>query len=268
MKKPNQQHQWNALDYASNSSAQLKWAKELIGKLSLQGDEQLLDIGCGNGKITAELADILQRGNVVGIDASNNMIQLAQQTFPQTQYPNLFFQQMDATAIQLKQKFDLAFSNATLHWIKDHIAVLKGVHNQMKQGGKILFQMGGKGNAQELLSIINEIINTPQWKNYFTNFVSPYSFYGIEDYEVWFPENGFKAKRIELIPKDMQHQGKEGLKGWLRTTWFPYTDRLPEQLKENFLNEIVDKYISLKPIDKEGLTHVNMVRLEVEAFAI
>ena len=262
-------YKWNADDYAKNSSAQLEWAKELIRKLSLKGEEKLLDIGCGDGKITAELARILPRGLVVGIDGSSNMIELAQQAFPQQQHTNLFFQQMDATKIELPQhKFDVAFSNATLHWIGDHVAVLQGVRNQMNPGGKILFQMGGKGNASELLAIINEIINEPEWNNYFHEFIFPYSFYGICSYETWLPDNGFQSVRIELIPKDMQHQGKDGLVGWLRTTWFPYTARLPFQLREIFLAQVVDRYTSIYPVDDKGNTHVKMVRLEVEAYAI
>ena len=63
----------------------------------------------------------------------------------------------------------------------------------------------------------------------------------------------------------MVHEDKEGLKGWLRTTWFPYTDQLPESKRENFLNLVVDEYIQTHPVDAEGRTHVHMVRLEVEA---
>ncbi|MDJ0717176.1 MAG: methyltransferase domain-containing protein [Prochloraceae cyanobacterium] len=263
-----EQNKWNADDYANNSSAQLQWAKELIAKLSLKGDESLLDIGCGDGKITAQLASILKTGKVVGIDSSRTMIDFAQKTFPKTENPNLSFQEMDATAINLSDRFDVAFSNAVLHWIKDHVSVLKGVRDRLKSGGKILFQMGEKGNVSEIAIAINEVIKKPEWKDYFEGFVFPYSFYGTKEYETWLPENGFQPQRIELIEKDMQHQGKEGLKGWLRTTWFPYTQRVPLELRENFLNEIVDRYISIFPVDKNGFTHVKMVRLEVEAISI
>lgn len=261
-------NQWNADDYAKNSSAQLQWAKELIEKLSLLGNETLLDIGCGDGKITAEFASILKNGSVLGIDSSKTMVELARKTFPAVEYPNLEFKAMDATAINLNHSFDVVFSNAVLHWITDHVLVLKGVRNHLKPHGKLLFQMGGKGNAKELLLIIEEIITAPDWKEYFIDFTFPYSFYGIEDYQRWLPENGFKAERVQLIPKDMQHQGKEGLKGWLRTTWFPYTNRLPQELREIFLDTVVDSYIERYPIDTQGLTHVKMVRLEVEAYAI
>ena len=261
------QQGWNALDYAKNSQAQLQWARELMAKLNLKGSESLLDIGCGEGKITAELADLLTKGWVVGIDASRNMIELAQQSYPPSAHPNLVFQQMDGRNLELGKKFDVAFSNAALHWIDDHLVVLEEVRRHLNPQGRILFQMGGKGNVRDLLPIINELIDQPEWRSYFVSFSCPYYFYDIEDYRQWLPETGFKPLRVELIPKDMQHRGKEGLKGWLRTTWFPYTNRLPEPLTEKFLNAIVDTYTQIIPIDKQGFTHVAMVRLEVEAEA-
>jgi trans-aconitate 2-methyltransferase len=261
-------HTWKADDYAKNSSAQLEWAQELIAKLALQGFESVLDIGCGDGKISAQLARKVKNGKVIGIDSSESMIQRATEQFPETTNPNLSFRLMDATKIQLSEKFDVAFSNATLHWVKDHGAVLRGVHNCLKSGGKILFQMGGRGNATEAFSVITEILQRPQWRRYFMGFTLPYHFYGPEDYEGWLRETGFHPVRVELIPKDMQHAGVEGLKGWFRTTWFPLTDRLPVEFREAFLLELVETYTAAHPVDNLGNTHVKMLRLEVEAYAV
>ena len=256
---------WNADDYAKHSSIQQQWAQELIAKLSLRENESLLDIGCGDGKITAQIAKILTKGKVLGIDMSESMIIHASKQFASQDYPNLSFKRMDATDIKLDEKFNIAFSNSVLHWIADQPAVLRGVHACLKQGGKILFQLGGFGNARDFLDLIHEIIKQPEWKGYFEGFIIPWHFYGPEEYKVWLTNSGFSVKRVELIPKDMQHQGKEGLKGWLRTTWFPYTDRLPAELHDVFLEMLLDSYISTHPLDDKGNTHVRMVRLEVEA---
>jgi len=87
----NSGYNWNAQDYAKNSANQFQWAKELILKLKLRGNEAVLDIGCGDGKITAELARCLPNGRVVGVDSSEKMINLAKSTFQQKDYPNLSF---------------------------------------------------------------------------------------------------------------------------------------------------------------------------------
>lgn len=255
-------HKWDARDYAENSSAQELWAKELINKLSLQGDEYLLDIGCGDGKITYSIAEKLSNGMVVGIDRSVSMLGLAREQFV---LPNLFFYTMDATKIDLNEMFDVVFSNAALHWIMDHRAVLDGLKKHLNRHAKVLLQMGGYGNARDVLEIVTQVTTSEKWRKYYHDFIFPYRFCTIEEYDEWLTEAGYEAERVELISKDMVHKDTEGLKGWLRTTWFPYTDQLPDGLKEDFLNTIVEKYASAYPPDTEGRTHVKMVRLEVEA---
>ena len=258
-------NKWNAADYAENSSAQESWANELIEKLLLEGHEHLLDIGCGDGKITNSIAGKLSKGKVVGIDRSENMIKLASDQFDRK---NLSFHVMDATELSLQGKFDIVFSNAVLHWVKDHKAILVRLKKHLHQKSKILFQMGGYGNADDILKIVTQATKAKQWAKYFENFVFPYNFCKIKDYEKWLQQTGYKAKRLELIPKDMVHENSGKLKGWLRTTWFPYTDQLPENKKEEFLTYIIDQYTTIFPVDSAGRTHVEMVRLEVEAISI
>jgi trans-aconitate 2-methyltransferase len=262
--KPVQQ-KWNAEDYAKNSSEQLRWARELMAKLALRGCESVLDIGCGDGKISAQLALAAKSGKVLGVDLSEDMIRLAAENYPAARYPNLSFLRMDAADIRLSEKFDAAFSNAALHWVKNHTAVLRGVHACLKSGGKILFQMGGRGNAADVLCAMEKVWLSPRWRPYFAGFTPPYHFYGPQEYEDWLPECGFGPVRVELVPKDMQHQGEEGFMGWLRTTWFPYTDLLPAELRDAFLAELVETYTAAYPLDSQGIIHVKMIRLEVEA---
>lgn len=256
---------WNAADYAKHSSSQYRWAKELIPKLKLSGTETLLDIGCGDGKISAVLAKSLPSGCVVGVDSSEDMITLARGTFPSDAYPNLSFQRMDARALTFQAKFDRVFSNAALHWIIDQQSVLRGVQCSLKSGGRLLFQMGGKGNAQGILLVLDEMLRGEPWRKFFEGFSFPYGFYTSEEYKAWLLEAKLKPERTELLQKDMTLPGKAGLAGWIRTTWLPYTEKLPINLREVFIEEIVDAYLKRHPLDTAGTAHVGMVRLEVEA---
>jgi len=261
------EHNWDADDYEKNSSAQFQWAEELIAKLGLLGSESILDIGCGDGRISARLAAKVKHGSVVGIDLSESMIRHAIALFPSDRYPNLSFRLMDATEMDLPEKFDIAFSNAVLHWVRNHPAVLHGVRSCLKKGGRVLFQMGGRGNASGILEVLQGIQAHPKWRSYFEAFTAPYHFLGPEEYMGWLREAGFLPVRVDLIPKDMQHS-LEGLIGWLRTTWFPYTDSLPIELRDLFLRELADAYCAKHPPDPGSLIHVKMVRLEVEATAV
>lgn len=256
---------WDSSDYARHSSAQLAWAAELIDKMRLSGRETILDIGCGDGKVTALLAGRVPEGRVTGVDLSADMIAFARETFPCVAFPNLEFMEMDARKLDFENRFDVVFSNATLHWIKDHRPVLEGVRRALKPDGRLLIQMGGKGNAAEILNIIDKLKQDPPWRDLFADFEMPYGFWGVDEYERWLNEAGLTPRRIELIPKTMVQPGRDGLAGWIRTTWLPYLERVPDDLKLRFMDEIIDRHLEAHPVDDSGAIRIAMVRLEVEA---
>lgn len=259
------QYKWDPTDYAAHSSGQFTWAQELIDKLNLGGDESILDLGCGDGKVTALLAGQVPDGSVIGVDSSTSMVALARERFPPSTNPNLTFKVMDATYLTFQNQFDIVFSNAVLHWIPDHLAVLKGIYHSLRPGGNALLQMGGKGNAAGILAVLNQLMFQDAWRPYFQNFILPYSFYGLEEYGRWLPLSGLTTLRVELIPKMMAHHGEDALAGWIRTTWLPYLERLPTGLRETFISQLVESYVNLNPADDHGLIYVQMVRLEVHA---
>jgi len=256
---------WDPKEYAKHSSAQMLWAEELIAKLDIEGSEAVLDIGCGDGTVTAALARRVPRGEVVGIDSSEDMVAMARSAFPAESFPGLSFQRADARALPFEDRFDVAFSNATLHWVKDQAAVLRGVARALKKGGRLLFQMGGKGNAAEVIEVVNAMVSEGPWKRFFDDFPFPWSFCGPQEYRIWCAAAGFIVRRAELLPKDMRQEGKAGLAGWVRTTWMPYTERVPAGMRELFISEVVDRYVLDHPPDTRGAVTVRMVRLEIEA---
>ena len=256
---------WNAKDYALNSQNQYSWAKELIPKLHLLGDESVLDIGCGDGKITADIAQALTKGRIVGIDSSSNMINQAKSTFPKQKYPNLNFMLMCAQQLEFHQEFDVAFSNAALHWVMDQKSVLAGVYQSLKSGGKVLFQMGGKGSSQPVIDIFDHLRTTEKYQRFFKDFKFPYYFPTPQEYKPLLLHAHLEPIRVELMVKDMKFPDAEGMMGWLRTTWLPFTERVPVELREEFINDIAEGYLDIHPPNKDGSIHVDMVRLEVEA---
>jgi len=260
----NKSYQWNAQQYAQYSSAQYLWALELIEKLKLQGNESVLDIGCGDGKVTAAIVDRLPRGNVVGIDSSVEMINLAKQIYADHQRSRLLFHNLDVRELGYKNRFDVVFSNAALHWIKNHPPILLRIQQAMKKSGRLLFQMGGRDNAAQVVEILDTLING-KWAAYFSEFSFPYGFHGPEAYSKWLVDAGLQPVRVDLIEKDMLHKGEDGLSGWIRSTWMPYVERVPVNLRESFIENIVEDYLMAHPPDSEGVVHVLMKRLEVEA---
>ena len=257
-------YRWDAKDYADHSLVQQTWARELIEKLDLHGNETLLDIGCGDGKVSAEIASHLPDGSVMGVDSSADMISAAQSGFGKYEFSNIRFQVADASKLMFDNQFDIVFSNAALHWVRNHVPVLKGIFASLKKGGRILLQMGGQGNAADIISVMNSMITSPKWHTYFKDFGFPFGFHHPDDYHTWLDEAGFKSVDARLIPKDMRYADRAGLFGWVRTTWLPYTQRIPENIRKEFINELVDTYLRRYPPDGSGEVVVKMVRLEVK----
>lgn len=169
-------HIWNPEDYHRHSSAQQAWARELLAKLRLAGDERVLDLGCGEGKVTAEIAALLPRGSVLGMDVSRDMISFARQRLPPEEYQNLRFVEGDMLDLPFERKFDVVFSNAALHWVTDHGRVFAGIGRALRPGGRALLQMGGRGNAAPILALADEMVTEGPWREYFAGFSNGYAF--------------------------------------------------------------------------------------------
>jgi trans-aconitate 2-methyltransferase len=256
---------WDAALYAANSTVQQSWARELIANLGLRGAEHILDVGCGDGKVTAEIARAVPNGSATGIDASAEMISFAEKAFPKSRNPNLEFHVIDAREIKIARTFDLVFSNAALHWVDDHQKFLAGAAVVLKPGGRLVVSCGGKGNAQDVFVALRPELRANLWREFFRQIPEPYFFYAPDEYKKWLAKAGFNTRSIRLAPKDATYPGAEGFAAWLRTTWIPYVQRVPENLREQFIAAVTRRYVAKHPPDAENNVHVKMVRLEIDA---
>jgi len=134
---------WNTEAYAANGRFVATLASDVVALLNPQPGEEILDLGCGDGALTEQLA--ATGATVTGVDASPAMLAAARQRIVR----NLTFEQHDATALPYHQQFDAVFSNAALHWItglSGQQAMLAGVHGALRPGGRFVAEMGGHGN--------------------------------------------------------------------------------------------------------------------------
>jgi len=172
---------------------------------------------------------------------------------------------MDARKIQFVRKFDSVFSNAALHWVDDHQAFLRGAASVLRPGGRLVVSCGGKGNAHDVFLALRPEMRLARWREFFRKMEASYFFHSPEEYKKWLPRFGFKTRSVKLSPKDATYEGREGFAAWLRTTWLPYTQRVPENLREEFIAAVVERYVAKHRVDAKGLVHVRMVRLEIDA---
>lgn len=256
---------WNAEDYAKNSAAQFEWACSIIRRCKLHGNESVLDVGCGDGKVTLEIAQAVPNGYVLGIDSSQEFINYARKTHL-SKVSNLSFEVMDASSISSDKKFDLVFSNAVLHWVPDHSRFLNGAASVLKPGGKLVTSCGGgKVAAEQIITAVTRVMKKDPWARYFESFRCPYTFHTPEEYKPWLINAGFAETNVKLVDKDMKLNGAKGFEGYFRSTWLRYTERVPHDEREKFIGETVNAFSEANPLDTRGFYHIRMPRLEVEA---
>jgi trans-aconitate methyltransferase len=256
--------QWDARDYAEHSEGQYGWGLSNVEHLGLQGTEWVLDIGCGDGKLTAEVARRVPAGRVLGIDNAPAMIEFARRRHA-AERANMRFLLADAQALDLPPEFDIGFSNSTLHWIPDHPAVLRGLAGALKPGGRIFLSMSGRGTASVVLSAIDELAQFEPWCEWLRDVRVPWYFFGPEEYDVWLPAAGLIPRRVQLVPRAMRQAGRAGLESWFRTAWMPYTDRVPQDDRAVFVSEISRRVDARCVTAEDGAILLPMVNLEVEA---
>jgi len=252
---------WDAADYAANSSAQYQWGCELIAQLALRENESVLDLGCGDGKLTALMAQ--QARVVTGIDASPQMVTLAQRRWGGVR--NMAFACVDAQQLIFDVAFDAVISNSALHWMEDQPAVLAGVRRALKPDGRMLLQTPASGNCAQFIEAVDRVRGMPRWRSYFRTFRFPWRFSTQSDYTRWLEGSGLETCSIIIVQKDMCHAGPASLAGWMRSTWLPYLQRVPSANRVAFVESVVEDYLCAVPTDAQGRTHVEMVRLEVAA---
>jgi trans-aconitate methyltransferase len=256
--------QWNAEDYAKHSEGQHRWALSNVERLALSGHEAVVDLGCGDGMVTADIARRVPAGMVLGLDKSSEMIELARRTYA-PELRNIAFSVADAQVLELPPEYDLGFSNSTLHWVADHPAVLRGLFQALKPGGRIFLSMSGRGTASIVFEAIAELAELPAWRDSLKSSSCPWYFFGPEEYEAWLTAIGFLSLRIELVLRPMRQTDLSSLEGWLRTAWMPYTNRVPDENRVRFVRDLARRIADRCVTAEDGALLLPMVNLEVEA---
>jgi len=144
-------NQWDAERYDEKHSFMYQKAKGLVDLLAPKRGERILDLGCGTGALTAEIA--ARGAEIVGVDRSGEMIAQAKK-----KYPELIFEVADARALKFETEFDAVFSNAVLHWIPEAERVIAGVVRALKPAGRFATEFGGKGNIQKLVNAFHRAL--------------------------------------------------------------------------------------------------------------
>lgn len=245
--------EWDATTYQRISVPHEEWAEAVLARLPLQGDETVLDAGCGTGRVTRMLIERLPGGRVIGVDGSGQMIEKAQEILrPQDQAFAA-----DLTALELDETVDAVVSSAVFHWIVDHDALFARMRAALRDGGRLAAQCGGAGNIDAFRRVGDEVQAREPYAQYFEGFDPPWNYATPEETEERLRSAGFEPVRCWLQPWEVIPPEPVA---FCRTVVLgPHVDRLPPELQDRFVADVIAE--TGEPFS------LGYVRLNIEAVA-
>jgi trans-aconitate 2-methyltransferase len=234
--------EWNAPEYSRINSLQEWMADEQLQRVDLIGSERVLDVGCGDGKVTAKIAARLPQGSIVGVDPSHSMIAYATEHYGPPHASNVRFNVGDARLLGYSAEFDLAVSFNALHWVLDQQAALSSIRAGLKPGGRTLLRMVSKGDRKSIEAVVDETRGEPRWASYFADFRAPFVHFTPHEYRILATYSGLSVQEIQVEDRAWDFQTRDAFTAWCRAGFIAWLARLPEKDWPDFLNEVLERY--------------------------
>jgi SAM-dependent methyltransferase len=214
---------WDAALYRDRHAFVFQKAADLIDVLAPRGGERVLDVGCGTGELTAGIAS--RGADVLGVDASADMVAAATKAFPQVR-----FVVADARALPFDGGFDAVFSNATLHWVRDADAAAGSIARALKPGGRFVAEFGGHGNVAGIVRAIDAALADLS----LPRVPLPWYYPTVGQYASVLERAGLEVRRAELFDRPTDLAGPHGLRNWVTMFGGAYLASVPDARRDAF----------------------------------
>ena len=218
---------WDSSLYDDRHSFVWKKSADLIDLLAPQPGERILDLGCGTGHLTAQIA--ARGAEVIGIDSSVSMVAQARQNFPK-----LKFQLADARDFRFDAPFDAVFSNAALHWVREADRAASSIAQALKPGGRLVLEMGVKGNIALIVEGVEAVLREAGY-----GAENTWYFPSLGDYSAVLERQGFEVMEAQTFPRwnKLEHP-ERGLREWLEMFAGAYLEGVPAGDREAVVRAI------------------------------
>lgn len=239
---------------------QYLFAQETIKEIDIKPTNKILDIGCGDGRITLDLAKMVPQGRIVGTDLSDEMVAFAKKKYLSSDRNNLEFMVMDAEKNTFTHQFDMAISFFCLQWVRNQLSVLKGIKNALVPGGKVVLTLPLISDAER---VIGTIALSEKWGSYFTNFENPRIDFEPRAYAKWLEDAGLEKEALKEKVLSYEFGSQRDAELFLKAC-MPHVKKLPESKQDEFLADVVTS--SLKDHSAKNKLYFSLNMLVVSAF--
>lgn len=248
--------------YHESQSSPLEQLIQMLEGPFLQNAKQILDLGCGDGKITALLAKKLPSSMIVGCDVSEEMILFANRQYPSQEYPNLRFIEKDACNLNFYQQFDRIISINCLHWIQNQQRALEEMRASLIPGGLALIVASPKSSHDDLQDLCPKIMYSSKWAAYFQDFKGVHSFYTQEEYRQMLTKANFSIVKMQERVREVVFDDKKSFEKFLKAVLTPMF-HLPEENRQSFMADLFDAMQKKGCIDSSGKIYLHFGQIEM-----
>jgi trans-aconitate 2-methyltransferase len=226
---------WDAKTYDRLAAPQEEWSRDVLARLPLNGDETVLDAGCGSGRVTKLLLERLPRGRVIGVDGSESMIAQARRSLANFG-DRIALIHSDLLGLELEEPVDAVFSNAVFHWIFDHDALFARLRGALRPGGHLAAQCGGEGNVANWVAAVNRACAKEPFAEYLNDGKEPWHYATVAETEESLAQVGFEDVRCWLEERVVEPEDPREYVAVVGLA--AHHDRLPADLREPFTDAV------------------------------
>lgn len=244
---------WDSSNYKENFSFVPKYGEDVMNLITKPAGSAIVDLGCGNGTLTNVLNE--KGYNVVGVDQSKEMLELAKKT-----YPNLDFICSDALTFKLEKRVDVVFSNAVFHWInkENHDKLIKNIYDNLKPNGELVCEFGGYKCADKIHKALEKSFNKRS-----LNYVLHFYFPKIAEYTSILERNGFVTEYAILFDRPTEQKSENGVIDWINMFVTEAFKDVSLEIKNEITKEVQDELYDELFID--GKWFIDYVRIRIRA---
>ena len=230
---------WDARTYHQVANPHEAWAERVLARLPLRGEEVVMDAGCGSGRVTSLLLDRLPHGRVYGVDRSPAMLAVAAEHLA-GYGDRVRLVEADLTRVTLPEPLDAIFSNATFHWIHDHVALFANLARLLRPGGALAVQCGGAGNIDHVRRLADRVIARHPFAAHTPGVHAPYHFAGPDETRTRLEAAGFVDVETWLEPEPVVFPDEASFATYLKAVVLgPYLSVLPDELHDPYIAAVV-----------------------------
>ena len=224
---------WDAKKYDAAKAPQVDAGRELIAMANVGETDSILDLGCGTGRLTLELANLTIKGNVTGIDPSKEMLDETRKRCHS--FKNISLKQLPAQSMKYSNEFDLVFSNSAVHWIREQRLIAGLAYNSLKDRGRIAFQMPARDFCTEFFEYAVNAIESLGLGEFYRNWETPWHLPSKDEYESTLRDAGFGNIKVYYRDYTLVFENINEILGWWCSAGLrPFLERLPEKEQEYF----------------------------------